>query len=952
EVPDVFYLKDKAGDDKLHATTFFNAFLPKVPTSSKVGGDGEQALNMVTFDADGTVVPTIVQYDPLGNPVGTIPMTDEFTDPNGDTLEPPKLPILEYNSDGSVGSQKQMPLLVRDAEGGVREFNVPPPIVFGEDGKPLGMSEPPKLMIGDTGVAGFEAGKVLSKDFYADQSRFIRDSFSDKVDAAAADPNQKTDAMGISGLGSAPLGFVPSGAMDKLSKYGGGGGPLTGTPRPGPGGGLGPMATLADFDKYDLSSKMDTFYDAGGAQKTGHEFRMQEVHRDANTGEVAGFQPISEVMCMTQDCFRDASQNDSVLASLEEKVQILSKDADGKSVIAEIGGQTLFTEDGQMAGFIPPPIVMGGGGMMGGPGPMGPGGAGSAVSFAKTDMMFFGKMDMPARGPEMASRPGPNLGPATGPPGAPAAFGIDFEQGMGDMTFMTRASRNDKFGPMTRPGMTGGGAAGPMAGTGPASSGPGAMTPAAGPMMEFSLNLTDMFGPSMPAAPPTGADRGGPAAFIDPTAGLGGFAAKGNFTQPAGMADLFTPTFGGYLGTAGQVEPPAGSGTGPMTGTGPASTFAGFGPMKSTNSFGKADDFIATDLAAEDIGGDFFQNLNDFEDARKVTETAAFNNRASNVQAAYDDALGIKREVYAAPPSTFGAGGAGAMAAGTTGARPGGATAAGPMTGTGPASSGPMPNMGSFGFADPFAATNAPPQDAFSAPMMNDGTFGAPAAVPMPGMFDNLVNAASADIVDRGVEFGPATFDSNMTKMPPPAGTTGGAGAAPGTTGGTTGRTAGGAAGPNLAPASGPPASSGPGANMPAGGGAMMAPPGGMAGGSMTAPPGGMAGGSMTAPPGGMAGGSMMAPPGGMAGGSMTAPPGGMAGGSMMAPPGGAGGSAGPMAGGAPGTAGGSAPIMPSMEGVGTPGSAGYMNEMMGPAAGGAQGPGTGPATGGALYPD
>ena len=26
DVPDVFYLKDKAGDDKLHATTFFNHF--------------------------------------------------------------------------------------------------------------------------------------------------------------------------------------------------------------------------------------------------------------------------------------------------------------------------------------------------------------------------------------------------------------------------------------------------------------------------------------------------------------------------------------------------------------------------------------------------------------------------------------------------------------------------------------------------------------------------------------------------------------------------------------------------------------------------------------------------------------------------------------------------------------------------------------------------------------
>ena len=53
DVPDVFYLKDKAGDDKLHATTFFNAFLPKVPTGSEIGGAGEQALNMVTFDPDG-----------------------------------------------------------------------------------------------------------------------------------------------------------------------------------------------------------------------------------------------------------------------------------------------------------------------------------------------------------------------------------------------------------------------------------------------------------------------------------------------------------------------------------------------------------------------------------------------------------------------------------------------------------------------------------------------------------------------------------------------------------------------------------------------------------------------------------------------------------------------------------------------------------------------------------
>ena len=35
DVPDVFYLKDKAGDDKLHATTFFNAPLIIYNTSFK-----------------------------------------------------------------------------------------------------------------------------------------------------------------------------------------------------------------------------------------------------------------------------------------------------------------------------------------------------------------------------------------------------------------------------------------------------------------------------------------------------------------------------------------------------------------------------------------------------------------------------------------------------------------------------------------------------------------------------------------------------------------------------------------------------------------------------------------------------------------------------------------------------------------------------------------------------
>ena len=152
--------------------------------------------------------------------------------------------------------------------------------------------------------------------------------------------------------------------------------PGMGGPRMGPMGPMGPSTAMYDFDAYDLSSQTASFFDAGGTQRTGDEFRMQEIYRDSATGEVAGFQPITEVMCLTQDCFADASRSDAVLAKIEEKVEVLSFDAEGRAVIAEIGGQTLFTEDGHLAGFIPPPIVMGG--------PMGfdpMGGPGGPVSY-------------------------------------------------------------------------------------------------------------------------------------------------------------------------------------------------------------------------------------------------------------------------------------------------------------------------------------------------------------------------------------------------------------------------------------------------------------------------------------------------------------------------------------------------------------------------------------------
>jgi len=294
-------MKDNGGEDKLHATTFFNAFLPKVPTSSEIGGDGEQALNMVTFDPDGNIVPTIIQYDPLGNPIGTLPFSDEFSDSSGAELTPPQLPIFEYGADGKVSTQVEMPMIVKDANGGIREFNVPPPIVFDENGEPLGMSEPPKLMMGDAGVSGFEAGRVLSKDFFSEQSAAIADSFAEMpLDGSPQ------GGMGIGGFGS-PMGFIPSGAMDQINQYTSGPGAAANDPF----GPQDPMAGMYDFDKYDLSAGGASFFDAGGLQKTGDEFRMQEIYRDTETGAVAGYQPITEVMCLTQDCFRDSSQSDS-----------------------------------------------------------------------------------------------------------------------------------------------------------------------------------------------------------------------------------------------------------------------------------------------------------------------------------------------------------------------------------------------------------------------------------------------------------------------------------------------------------------------------------------------------------------------------------------------------------------------------------------------------------------
>jgi hypothetical protein len=321
------------------------------------------------------------------------------------------------------------------------------------------------------------------------------------------------------------------------------------------------------------------------------------------------------------------------------------------------------------------------------------------------------------------------------------------------------------------------------------AGGPGMGGPGAGPSMEFTLDLGTMFGPAIPPMPGD-MPAGGASDFYDPAAGMTGFSIENDF---AGMDDLFAiagPEFGGYAPTTG------GAMGAPMDMGPPPMDF--FGPMMDY-SFGSANDVYASELGAGDIGGAFFEDMNTFEDARAMNEATAFANKSFEVQGAYNEALGIERDIYIAPPMTMGGGMPGAMAGG-----PGMGAPGMPMTGpmTAPMEA-PMA-MDAFSFADPFA------DDPFADDPFGDPFAGDPFGDPFGGggMFDNLIDAASTDISDRGMNFGPKNFEfdpdnaaAGMTMAPMP-----GAGAMPGTTGpmGAPGSAAAGAmpgtTGPDMAP--------------------------------------------------------------------------------------------------------------------------------------------------------
>ena len=343
-VPDIFYVQDRVGEDKLHATTFFNAFVPKAIVESNVGQKGEKAINLSTFSSDGRPVPSIIQYDPDGNPMGAIPMEGTLTDQSGEDLKAPIIPGIKMAADGTIESQTALPVLIKDEEGGMREFTVPPPIVFDKDGKATGMMEPPLMAIGDTGITGLEAGDVITKDFFVERAETFKASLG-----SASAPGQSSAGM-MAGMMGAMMGGKMGAMMRVAAMDSAGGAPMVGmgtqmqsmfsAPMAGPA--AGGMDGMPGMDKWKMNDAV--VFDQTGESHTHHEMRMSEIFRDADTGAVAGFAPISEIMCMNQNCFQDAFDRPGLMDMIEEKMMVFTEDETGNKVMAEFGGKALFTE--------------------------------------------------------------------------------------------------------------------------------------------------------------------------------------------------------------------------------------------------------------------------------------------------------------------------------------------------------------------------------------------------------------------------------------------------------------------------------------------------------------------------------------------------------------------------------------------------------------------------------
>ena len=296
KLPDVFYVQDTQGKDLLRPSTFFNSFVPRNEAAPGSGGlQTEQALSLVSFDANGALVPSIITFDTDGNPAGTAPLTQLLRDVSGRVPPPPQLPALELDQAGNVLSHNDIPFIAPDGKGGLLEFRLPSPIIHDITGMAVGLAEPPVLRQGASGLTGIEAGDVVRKEYLVAQAQSL---------VPGAVPPVQLEANSL---------LAPAGGV---------------------------------------------VYDAAGQARTVHEFRPQQVYRDQSTGQVAGVQPIAGLACVQQSCFQQAAADPALLDKLEEKLQVIVSSGDGRQAISEMQGRALFTQDGTMAGYAPPPVVL------------------------------------------------------------------------------------------------------------------------------------------------------------------------------------------------------------------------------------------------------------------------------------------------------------------------------------------------------------------------------------------------------------------------------------------------------------------------------------------------------------------------------------------------------------------------------------------------------------------
>ncbi|MBI4305270.1 MAG: FecR domain-containing protein, partial [Chloroflexi bacterium] len=453
-VADTFFVPDPSGAQQFVPATVF-AFLPKSDSTSDTGLASKVLVPQVTFDSSGNAVPTIYEVDDSGKPKGMRPLTKDMLSANGQAVAPPVIPnVLEMDPAGIVKNAKEIPLLARDDAGKVREFRLPSTMANDVNGKPVGLVDPGKVVFGENGIAGFEAGRVIDKEFFVGIAKQIA------AQSAA--------------------------------------GPVVGVPVP-------PASTVDQLfqqaSKFAITGTAQQLFDPNGQPLTPQQFRPREIVRNVEPGGPSGEVFLPALGCIRVDCFATAAGKPALLDRIEEKIQVFAQGASGQPVLTEIQGHALFS-DGKFAGFIPPPTAL-------------QVDQGGVTGFASGDIRVFaaaaaggaGGPGGPGGAPPALATPGRTGGPVA------AGFGVLIPNA-GDLKFQPRGQPGQDISIQIDPSLfasaiPGGSAAGPAAGGTASPFFPPALSVGA-----LGQNQSELAGLMKPQVAPFSGGAGAPPEFV------------------------------------------------------------------------------------------------------------------------------------------------------------------------------------------------------------------------------------------------------------------------------------------------------------------------------------------------------------------------------------------------------------------------------------------------------